>query len=146
YFTMLWDGDVPHLEHIDDDGRSSRITAIPGGLEAHRRPAPQPDSSAARPDADLAIWYGEIDPEASWVLPAAGPETARCLYFFEGDALVVGGVTLDPSTGVVLDAEQAVELQATDTVVKALLLQGRPINEPVAQAGPFVMNTEDEVR
>lgn len=39
-----------------------------------------------------------------------------------------------------------VDLGAADAEARFLLVAGRPLNEPVARAGPFVMNTRDEIR
>ena len=45
-----------------------------------------------------------------------------------------------------LKGDAAVELVAGGTTVECLLLQGRPIAEPVARYGPFVMNTRQELQ
>ena len=43
-------------------------------------------------------------------------------------------------------SEGAVHISAGDAEVKILLLSGVPINEPVVGYGPFVMNSEAEIR
>jgi redox-sensitive bicupin YhaK (pirin superfamily) len=46
----------------------------------------------------------------------------------------------------VLGEGDGVTLQAGDADARVLLVAGRPLNEPVARHGPFVMNTMDEIR
>ena len=46
---------------------------------------------------------------------------------------------------ITVHANQDIEIQAVDGPVEILLLQGRPIAEPVAQYGPFVMSTRSEL-
>jgi redox-sensitive bicupin YhaK (pirin superfamily) len=140
HFTMLWDRDVPHVE-VGPENRRAHVTVIAGSLDGHVPPAPPPRSYASRPDADVAIWHLRLDPGASWTAPpAAGPDTVRMLYLYEGEHLDVGGTELAASTGAAVRADAPAELTAGPDGASILLLQGRPIGEPVAQHGPFVMN------
>jgi redox-sensitive bicupin YhaK (pirin superfamily) len=146
YFTMFWEGDIPRRVVTDDQGRTTEVTVIAGDLDGIEAPTPPPSSWAAHPDADVAIWHVRLDPGASWELPpAAGPDTVRVLYVFEADTLRVADVDVANDTGVVLQHDVPVALTAGTEEVEALLLQGRPIGEPVAQYGPFVMNTDAEI-
>lgn len=146
HFSMLWSEDIPAVEHVDEDGNVARITVIAGSLDSAEPPSPPPASWACKDDADVAIWHIVLDPGASWTMPSAKDGTVRTLYVFEGDELSVGDVIVRGSTASVL-APVEVELTAsTNGPVECLVLQGRPIGAPVAQYGPFVMNTEEEIQ
>lgn len=147
YFTMLWTEDIPRLVATDDAGRTTEVTVIAGSLAGLDAPTPPPNSWAARPEADVAIWHLRLDPGATWELPpAAGAETMRTLYVFEGDELAVADHVLTNEQGAVIDADEPIVLTAGPTPVEALLLQGRPIGEPVARYGPFVMSDDAGLR
>jgi quercetin 2,3-dioxygenase len=140
HFSMLWDEDIPRVVATDADGRSVEITVVAGALAGEQPAPPPPRSWASRSDTDVAIWHLRFEPGSAWVLPPAGPQTVRMLYVFEGGGLDVAGHVLGARTGAAIEAGEPVELTAGDEPIEALILQGRPIGEPVAQYGPFVLN------
>ena len=79
--------------------------------------------------------------------PAAGPETVRTIYVFDGEGVTVAGhdELLGKFTGALVEPGRSLDLASADGA-DVLVLQGRPIGEPVARYGPFVMNDEDEIR
>ena len=146
YFTMLWSEQIPRHVHLDDAGREAVVTVIAGRYEGLTPPAPPPASWASRPEADVSILHLALQPGAMVTLqPAAGAETMRVLYVFEG-SVMAGGEDVATSTGAVVDASQPAPLVAGAEGAEVLMLQARPIGEPVAQYGPFVMNTEAEIQ
>uniref|UniRef100_UPI00286ABDCA pirin family protein n=1 Tax=Polaromonas sp. TaxID=1869339 RepID=UPI00286ABDCA len=157
HFTMFWSGQIPRHRATDAQGRTTEVALIAGRLtpadgadEAPAPLAPPPDSWAAQAEADVAIWTLRMAPGARWTLPAAtggqaAGGTRRMLYFFKGESVRIAGQAVSGHAAVELRADAAVELVNGDEVSEFLLLQGRPIGEPVVQYGPFVMNTEAEI-
>jgi hypothetical protein len=139
YFTMLWGEDIPRQSVTDDDGRRSEVTVIAGALGGLQPLGAPPDSWASRPEADLAIWHVVLEPSARWTLPPASEGTVRTLYTFEG-SVRIGDHDLEATTGAVVRSDEPVAVTGGPYGAEGLVLQGRPIGEPVVQYGPFVMN------
>jgi redox-sensitive bicupin YhaK (pirin superfamily) len=95
----------------------------------------------------VAIWTLRLDPGATWTMPpAANPVALRTLYFFRGSSVRIAGEKVDSHAAVVVRSDAAIPLEAGADECELLLLQGRPIGEPVVQYGPFVMNTRVEIQ
>jgi redox-sensitive bicupin YhaK (pirin superfamily) len=145
HFSMFWANTVPRHVARDEAGRVTEITVVAGRAGEAKAPAPPPSSWASRSDSDVAIWTLRMEPGARWMLPAA-EGTNRTLYFFRGSELKVAGQAIPAARAIELKGEREVTLENGRDETELLLLQGRPINEPVVQHGPFVMNTREEIQ
>lgn len=147
HFTMFWNRDIPRLSARDTEGRRTDVTVVAGRLAGAGDPLPPPpDSWAAQDEADVAIWTLRLDPGARWTLPAArGEGTRRMLYFFKGESVTIDGQRVADAAAIEVRADTAIELVNGPQESEFLMLQGRPIAEPVVQYGPFVMNTQAEI-
>jgi hypothetical protein len=66
-------------------------------------------------------------------------------YVFEGDARIAGEQVARGELAVLGRGERFAVAAGADAA-RLVLIAGRPLNEPVAKYGPFVMNTADEIR
>lgn len=163
HFKMLWAEDSVSYEYPSaggDDGKV-RVTTVAGAVDKDpegnpgRAPvSPPPDSWAANPDNHVAIWTISIDAGASWTLPAAPAFCTRSLFFYEGDQLQIAPADGSEAAQVIKgqknlhlkpDVAAVLTNPSKSGTTELLMLQGRPIDEPVAQHGPFVMNTREEI-
>ncbi len=146
YFKMLWAENIPLLKIKDEAGHITEITLIAGKIGDSMAPPPAPDSWAADAPNDVAIWAIRMDAGATFTLPAAGAGTKRTLYFYRGSSLNIGDTVVDASQAAEVKADIQLTLVNGSTEGYLLVLQGKPINEPVAQYGPFVMNSQAEIQ
>ncbi|KAI9034260.1 Pirin domain protein [Hyaloraphidium curvatum] len=162
-YAMLWAEKIPKKVLKDENGNETEVIVIangmnpkmPWGEEVPTFPHPPPNSWASRPDAHVWIWTIKLKPNAKFTLPAAAPGLNRNLYFHMGKTLKVSSGP-DPVTavdsrefrkGVAIkvrsDADAYIENGPEESEI--LLLQGKPIEEPIVQHGPFVGNTQNDI-
>lgn len=113
--------------------------------------SPVPNSYANDPANDVTVAYIKIKKNSSVILEPAPHATNssdinRILILIEGNGGVVDEREFKNNYAITVDASKSVKLfNPFDEDLEILLMQGRPINEPVAQHGPFVMNTREEI-
>lgn len=141
HFKMLWFEDIPIVEE-----EYATIKVIAGKYGDSPAPEPAPNSWAAQIDNEVAIWNIHVEANSDYILPRANKAVSRTLYFYEGAEVTIGDHKINPNFGVALDSTIDVTLKIGNKKTHFLVLQGKPIGEPVAKYGPFVMNTQEEIQ
>jgi hypothetical protein len=146
HFKMLWSENIPTVVETDATGKKTSIDIIAGSLNNTKAPQPTPDSWAAEATNDVAIWTIKMEANATWVLPKALANLNRTLYLYNSNSVTIDNQLVKNYHGVIVKSDEDIEIKSDNAPAYLLILQGRPINEPVAQHGPFVMNTRTEIQ
>jgi quercetin 2,3-dioxygenase len=146
HFKMLWGSKIPKINHQDNQGRGTLVEVIAGGIGQQVAPAPPPNSWAADPENEVAVFNITMEPLATYTLPRASKGINRTVYFYEGETLLVANTQVPFYHAANIEPTLDLLLKNGNKTGKILILQGKPINEPVIQYGPFVMNTKEEIQ
>jgi redox-sensitive bicupin YhaK (pirin superfamily) len=136
------DGDAVRLLASEDAGALLRVIA--GTVDGHSGPGAT--------HTPMTMVHASLEPGARAVVP--WPAEFNALVYVLGGAGAVGSERRPVETGqltvfgdgdlVVIEASSAQDTRTS--TLEVLLLGGKPIREPVAWYGPFVMNTDDEIQ
>lgn len=141
-YKMFWDETIPKIKY--DNG--TLVEVLVGSFNGRKSPTPPTDSWAHDPKNHVGVFNIHLPKNASFQLSAVAENVNRTIYFYEGEELSVEGKKIPSYHAVDTDSNADLELKSGKSSVKILILQGRPINEPVVQHGPFVMNSRQEIQ
>lgn len=133
-YQTLMDGEIPPVELAAGAGR---LRVIAGEYAGAHGPA--------KTFTPINIWDVRLNAggKTSFTLPEG--HTLAVLVQSGAVKLNDGDIARDAQFAIFEREGGAIELEA-ESDAKVLVLSGEPINEPVAWYGPFVMNTEAELR
>jgi redox-sensitive bicupin YhaK (pirin superfamily) len=91
------------------------------------------------------ISYAHVTLQSEAAVTTALPHGHRVLLYPMTGAVRVGDTQVDEGILAIVDGDD-LTVQGVASSSEVVLLTGEPIGEPVARYGPFVMNTEQELR
>ncbi len=132
-----WYADIPGsaIPPLNVDGATVKLIA--GEWNGHKGPGPE---------RVTAPFIADVTLPAEGAADAPIPEGhAGFVYVFEG-ALQVASTSISTGHIAVLSDGGTLQARAGTNGARFLVVAGKPLREPVAKYGPFVMNTEGEIR
>jgi redox-sensitive bicupin YhaK (pirin superfamily) len=142
HFKMLWADTIPLIQSPDKLTTVSLICGDYGGKSFHQAP---PDSWASDRSHQVNMMLIKIKPGGQFIYPGSSIPTNRTVYFFEGQEMNLNGEKIEKKMALMIESQKELKLQALSTEIECLLLEAKPIGEPIVQHGPFVMTSREEI-
>jgi redox-sensitive bicupin YhaK (pirin superfamily) len=140
HFEMIWADEIPQWK---TNGVFTRL--IYGKIDEHKQSMCPPNSWAADHRNHLQLVQYILDPGATLQLPGTDGPLNRALYQYKGSS-EINEQAFKEGTGVFIEEQEKLTIiNCSESPVYFILMQGKPIGEPVAKYGPFVMNTSQEI-
>lgn len=146
HFKMFWKEDIPVITHTDEQEKSTTVQIVAGGFGDAKALEPTPDSWASDPEHAVSVYTVEIEAGATWTLPKTNASANRSVFFYKGASIDIDGQSIASNHLIELSAGEDITFVNGVENAYFLILEGKPIGEPVVQHGPFVMNTHEEIR
>lgn len=146
YYKMLWNEDIPLVNEKDKAGKTTVLNLVAGEFKNKKALAPNPDSWAADANNNVQIWTFNMEPGAEFIIPESDQNVTRSLYFYEGDSCTIADTEINDKHLLNLNPGKELKIVNGSKHGYFLFLQGRPINEPTIQYGPFVANSRRELQ
>lgn len=120
---------------------------IAGTLVMDEHHTEGPINTAAKPVSTDPLFVDVALPAGATFTQSVPASHNAFVYVYEGDLLVGDKPRRlgQHSAGILGTGGDAVTVTAQDTGCRFILLAGKPLGEPIAQYGPFVMNTREEI-
>lgn len=140
-FKMLWAHNIP----MDVSDPLVAVKVINGQYLKTEYFESTQSSWAKNPEHHVNIFTVSLKKGGSFKRPQLKVKTHRIVYLFAGGSTEINGQKVANKHAVFLDSTSDLVVKALEGETEFLYLEGKPIDEPVAQYGPFVMNTKQDI-
>jgi redox-sensitive bicupin YhaK (pirin superfamily) len=130
--------------HIPTESRNDTVIKVISGKTSQGTSGP-----VSQPLTDPLYLDVSLQSDTAFLEDIAADHNAF-IYVIDGEVMLEEADTTQLSLGrdqlAVLGQGDGIALRSGNQATRFLLVSGKPLNEPVARGGPFVMNTEAEIR
>jgi redox-sensitive bicupin YhaK (pirin superfamily) len=117
-----------------------------GGVTARVIAGTSQGVSGAVQREDTQVLYLDVHIAAGAIFEQPLPAANNAfIYVYRGGVVIGDQAVSQQRMAILANQGDGVRVSAAGDAARLLLIAGRPLNEPIAQYGPFVMNTQAEI-